>query len=108
MDLVNAAFDLVPNVVSVLPLQEVGAAGLPDSEPLSPPGVGDTWNRMVGVGKWIGLGVAVLGLLFVGGKMAFDSRHGETSEEVGSLIKIVLAVVVISGGASVLGFITGN
>lgn len=102
MELVTATLDVTNNLMAAVPMQ------LPDSEPLSPPGVGDTWNRMVGVGKWIGLGVAVLGLLFVGGKMAFDSRHGETSEEVGSLIKIVLAVVVISGGASVLGFITGN
>lgn len=100
MELMVFAQDMVPAVAS-LPM------GLPDSAPLAPPGVGDSWNRMVGVGKWIAMGVAVLGLLFIGGKMAFDSRHGETTEEVGGLIKIVLAVVLISGGATILGFITG-
>ena len=82
-------------------------ANLPDSSPLAPPGIGDTWNRMVGVGKWIALGIAVLGLLVVGGKMAFDARRGETTEEVSGIIKIVLAVALISGGASILPFIAG-
>ncbi|MFI7482416.1 hypothetical protein ACH9EU_08350 [Kocuria sp. M1R5S2] len=81
-------------------------AALPDSSPLAPPGIGDTWNRMVGVGKWIALGIAVLGLLVVGGKMAFDARRGETTEEVSGIIKIVLAVALISGGASILSFIS--
>ncbi|MFC4905513.1 hypothetical protein [Kocuria oceani] len=82
-------------------------AALPDSDPLAPLGIGDTWNRMVGVGKWIALGIAVLGLLVVGGKMAFDARRGETTEEVSGIIKIVLAVALISGGASILSFIAG-
>ena len=57
--------------------------------------------------KWIALGIAVLGLLVVGGKMAFDARRGETTEEVSGIIKIVLAVALISGGASILTFIAG-
>ena len=81
-------------------------AALPDSGPLAPPGIGETWNRMVGVGKGIALGIAVLGLLVVGGKMAFDARRGETTEEISGIIKIVLAVALISGGASILSFIS--
>lgn len=80
---------------------------LPDSQPLQPPGLGDAWSRIIGVGKWVALGVCVLGLLVIGGKMAFDARRGETSEEIGSLIKVILAVSIITGGASVIGFITG-
>ena len=97
IDLVLAAQD----TVLALP------AALPDSDPLAPPGIGESWNRMVGVGKWIALGIAVLGLFIIGGKMAYDSRRGETSEEVGSLIKLVLAVSLISGGVAVIGFIIG-
>ena len=86
----------------------ISVAPLPDSGPLAPPGIGQAWTRMVGVGKWIALGVCVLGLLVVGGKMAFDSRSGETTQEISGVIKIVLAVALISGGASLLSFITGN
>lgn len=86
----------------------INAATLPDSSPLAPPGIGDAWNRMVGVGKWIALGVCVLGLIVVGGKMAFDSRSGETTQEISGVIKIVLAVALISGGASLLTFISGG
>ena len=96
IDLVFAAQD----TVLALP------AALPDSDPLAPPGIGESWNRMVGVGKWISLGIAVLGLLVVGGKMAFDARRGETTEEISGIIKIVLAVALISGGASILSFIS--
>lgn len=96
IDLVLAAQD----TVLALP------AALPDSDPLAPPGIGESWNRMVGVGKWIALGIAVLGLLVVGGKMAFDARRGETTEEISGIIKIVLAVALISGGASILSFIS--
>ena len=86
----------------------INANTLPDSAPLAPPGIGDAWNRMVGVGKWIALGICVLGLLVVAGKMAFDARIGENTQEIGGLIKIVLAVALISGGASLLTFISGG
>ncbi|MDF9277441.1 hypothetical protein P4U43_06495 [Arthrobacter sp. EH-1B-1] len=85
----------------------INAGTLPDSDPLAPPGIGEAWNRMVGVGKWIALGVCVLGLLVVGGKMAFDARRGETTEEISSVIKIVLAVSMVTGGASLITFISG-
>ncbi|WP_458117317.1 hypothetical protein [Arthrobacter sp. D2-10] len=83
------------------------AGTLPDSDPIAPPGIGEAWNRMVGVGKWIALGICVLGLLVVGGKMAFDARRGETTEEISSVIKIVLAVSMVTGGASLITFISG-
>lgn len=85
----------------------INAGTLPDSDPLAPPGIGEAWNRMVGVGKWIALGICVLGLLVVGGKMAFDARRGETTEEISSIIKIVLAVSMVTGGASLITFISG-
>jgi hypothetical protein len=85
----------------------INAGTLPDSDPIAPPGIGEAWNRMVGVGKWIALGICVLGLLVVGGKMAFDARRGETTEEISSVIKIVLAVSMVTGGASLITFISG-
>lgn len=93
----------------LLPAQDaiIIAGTLPDSEPIAPPGMGEAWNRMVGVGKWIALGICVLGLLVVGGKMAFDARRGETTEEISSIIKIVLAVSMVTGGASLITFISG-
>lgn len=81
---------------------------MPDSAPLVPPGVETPFNRLVGVGKWLAMGIAALGILVIGGKMAWDSRHGETTEEIGGLVKVALAIVVISFGISIIGFIVGN
>lgn len=100
MDTVLMAYQVLLDATSIY------SAALPDSAPLAPPGIGESWNRMVGVGKWIALGVCVLGLLVVGGKMAFDARRGETTEEISSLIKIMLSVALVTGGASLIGFIT--
>ena len=112
MDALLLTHQAVAELATVSPIHSIGSvpsiySALPDSGPLAPPGIGDAWNRMVGVGKWIAMGVAVLGLLVVGGKMAFDARRGETTEEISGIIKIVLAVALISGGASILSFISG-
>lgn len=106
------AHQAVLDLATVAPIHSISSvpsmySALPDSGPLAPPGIGEAWNRMVGVGKWIALGIAVLGLLVVGGKMAFDARRGETTEEITGIIKIVLSVTLISGGASILTFIAG-
>ncbi|WP_313362444.1 hypothetical protein [Kocuria sp.] len=102
LDLLNVAQDSMTILAAHIPMVD-----LPDSDPVAPPGLADMWNRVVGVGKWIALGIAILGLFIIGGKMAYDSRRGETTEEVGSLIKLVMAVTLISGGASLIGFIVG-
>ena len=102
IETLSAVQDFATLAAAQIPMVE-----LPDSEPIAPPGLAEIWNRVVGVGKWIALGIAVLGLFIIGGKMAYDSRRGETSEEVGSLIKLVLAVSLISGGVAVIGFIIG-
>lgn len=105
MELLNVANEVVTPTLAAMDVQ---AANMPDSNPLVPPGVETPFNRMIGVGKWIAMGIAALGLLVIGGKMAWDSRRGETTEEVGGLVKVVFAVVVISAGISVLGFIVGG
>lgn len=104
LDLLNVAQDTM-NTLSGS--GQILAVDLPDSDPLAPPGLDAMWKRVVGVGKWIAFGIAILGLFIIGGKMAYDSRRGETTEEVGSLIKLVMAVTLISGGASLIGFIVG-
>lgn len=102
LDLLNVAHDSMHVLAG-----SIQAVDLPDSDPLAPPGLDQMWNRVIGVGKWIALGVAILGIFIIGGKMAYDSRRGETTEEVGALIKIVMAVTLISSGATMIGFIVG-
>lgn len=40
--------------------------------------------------------------------MSFDARSGETMQEISGFIKIVLAVALISGRASLLTLISGS
>lgn len=107
--MLNQIAELTPHLhIAAQSLDAFQAATLPDGDPQAPPGLEGMWPRIIGVGKWIALAVCILGLLGVAGKMAWDSRRGETSEEISGLVKIAFAVVIVSGATSFIGFISGN
>lgn len=79
---------------------------MPDPDPLQPPGTEGFTSIMAWV-KWIALAVCVIGLIAVGAMMAIQGRRGEGGELAGKIGMALGGVVLISGAASLVGFLMG-
>jgi type IV secretory pathway VirB2 component (pilin) len=69
----------------------------------TPPGA-EKFQQVMGWVKWIALGVAVIGIMIIGAKLAIESRRGEGGAHLGSLGTAMAGVIVIAGAASLVGF----
>ncbi|MEO7017079.1 MAG: hypothetical protein ABI067_11135 [Leifsonia sp.] len=69
----------------------------------TPPGA-EKFQQVMGWVKWIALGVAVIGIMVIGAKLAIESRRGEGGAHLGALGTAMAGVIVISGAASLVGF----
>lgn len=70
-----------------------------------PPGF-DVFTTILGWGKWLGLGILVLSLIFAGVRMGIASnRHGDGSEHINSIGGVLLGVIVASAAFSLVSFI---
>lgn len=104
MSVLHTILTTATDVAAVLP-----AAGIPDPNPVQPPGTGGL-NTIMGWAKWAALAVCVVGLFVIAGMMAFQSRRGEGGEHAAGIGRVLVAVVIISAAAglvSVLGFASG-
>jgi hypothetical membrane protein len=61
---------------------------------------------LLGWGKWIGLAMCVAGLIVAGAMMAIQSRRGEGGEHVGTIGKVLAAVILIGAAGAIVGFLT--
>ncbi len=70
-----------------------------------PPGF-DVFTTILGWGKWLGLGILVLSLIFAGVRMGIASnRHGDGSEHINSIGGVLLGVIIASAAFSLVSFI---
>lgn len=81
-------------------------AALPDPAPIQPPGT-EGIATVLGWAKWIGLVVAIFGIIIVAIIMSVNSRRGEGAQNVGTLGFIFMAVVLIGASTALIGFISG-
>lgn len=84
-----------------LPLDDV----VPTPVAAQPPGT-EKVATLLGWGKWIGLAMCVAGLIVAGAMMAIQSRRGEGGEHVGTIGKVLAAVIVIGAAGAIVGFLT--
>jgi len=83
----------------------VGA--FPDGDPTPPPGeLAGAFSTIIGVAKWIGLGVAVIAMVVLG-IMLITSRSGDGQRHVGRLGYILGGVFIVVSAATLLAFLTG-
>lgn len=80
------------------------AGALPDPDAVQPPGT-EGFTTIMGWAKWVALAVCILGLIAAGALMAIQSRRGEGGEHVGKIGMALGGVIVISAGASLVGFL---
>ncbi len=80
-------------------------AQVPDG-PATPPGdLGERFNGLVGAAKWVGLAVCVLALIGAFGSMALRFSDGRMGNEgMGSVAKVLIAVVGISAAPTLIAF----
>lgn len=79
---------------------------LPDPEPIMPPGFEGVTN-ILAIAKWVGLIAAILALIFGAMRLMWNSRRGEGSNDFGALGIVLVAVIIIGGATSLVGFIAG-
>jgi hypothetical protein len=98
MSLLAHAFD----ILSTTP------ATIPDPSPSAPPGFAGPIAIILGWAKWLGLIIAVLGVIIIGAKLAINVRRGEAAGELGGLLYVGLGCILIGAAASLVGFLSGN
>ncbi|MFD1722424.1 hypothetical protein [Amnibacterium endophyticum] len=95
---------LASTVTAVLP-QLVTAVPDPGAGTM-PPGFG-AFTTVMGWAKYIGLGVAVVGLIMLGVSLTISARRGEGGEIGGWLGRLLIGVIIISAAFTIVGFLVG-
>ncbi len=98
MSLIAHSFDLLGSV----------PFAIPDPGPVAPPGFEGPVGIILGWVKWIGLIVAVLGVIIIGAKLAINVRRGEAAGELGGLLYVGLGCILIGAAVSLVGFLSGS
>ncbi len=95
-------------IAHVLELITSIPVAIPDPDPVAPPGFEGPIGVILGWVKWLGLIVAVLGVIIIGGKMAINVRRGEAAGELGQLLYVGLGCILIGAAVSLVGFLSGS
>ncbi|WP_316302942.1 hypothetical protein [Clavibacter michiganensis] len=72
-----------------------------------PPGF-EAFTTVMGWAKWVGLGVAVVGLILLGVSMTVSARRGEGGEIGGGVGRPVVGGIIISPAFTNVGFLMGS
>lgn len=97
MSLIATALD----VLSSVPLD------IPDPDPAPPPGAEGPVTVILGWAKWVALIVAVIGVIIIAAKIAINIRRGEAAGELGGLLYIAVACILVGSAVSLVGFLSG-
>ena len=76
---------------------------VPDGEAKAPGDFGNKLSDMIGYGKYVALAICVLALIAAAVKMAIDNQRGHGGDGPGGIVKVLGAVAIISGAASLVG-----
>ncbi len=98
MSLLAHAFDLINSV----------PADVPNPGPIAPPGFEGPVSVIIGMAKWGGLALAVLGVIIIGAKMMVNVRRGEAAGELGQQLYVALGCILIGAASSLVGFLVGS
>ncbi|MCJ1685331.1 hypothetical protein C5C36_13830 [Rathayibacter sp. AY1G1] len=90
-------------------LTTAGALGavVPDPGPGGMPPGFEAFTTVMGWAKWVGLGVAVVGLIILGVTMTVSARRGEGGEIGGWLGRLLVGVIIVSAAFTIVGFLMG-
>ncbi len=88
------------DIASTLPMNDY------DVPAEAPPG-SDGFLRLLGAAKWISTWVAVIALIIFGGFIGFKMSRGNGEVELGKFGVILIGAIIISGAASLIGWIQG-
>ncbi|MGE3194630.1 MAG: hypothetical protein AB7K08_14320 [Microbacteriaceae bacterium] len=80
---------------------------IPDPDPVAPPGAEGPVAVILGWAKWLGLIAAVIGIIIIAVKIAINVRRGEAAGELGGLLYIAIACILVGSAVSLVGFISG-
>ncbi|MCJ1697719.1 hypothetical protein MT349_18205 [Rathayibacter caricis] len=82
-------------------------AVVPDPGPGGMPPGFEAFTTTMGWAKWVGLGVAVVGLIILGVTMTVSARRGEGGEIGGWLGRLLLGVIIVSASFTLVSFLMG-
>ena len=99
MSLLAHALDLIHVVPTV---------DIPNPDPVAPPGFEGPVGVIIGMAKWGGLALAVLGIIIIGAKLTITVRRGEAAGELGQLLYVALGCILIGAASSLIGFLVGS
>lgn len=77
-------------------------AQVADGEAKAPGELGAKLDDMIGYGKYVAFAICVLALIAAAVKMAMDNQKGHGGEGPGGVVKVLGAVAIISGAASLV------
>jgi hypothetical protein len=97
MSLIATALD----VLSSVPLD------IPDPDPAPPPGAQGPVTVLLAWAKWVALIVAVIGVIMIAAKVAINIRRGEAAGELGGLLYVAVACILVGSAVSLVGFLSG-
>lgn len=81
-------------------------AAVPNPGPAqAPPGVGGKFEDVMGMVKWIALGLAIIAFMIVGAVMLFGGGRGQGGEHGGRLGWAAGGTLIISSAAALVGFL---
>ena len=83
-------------------------AVVPDPGPGGMPPGFEAFTTVMGWAKWVGLGVAVVGLIILGVTMTVSARRGEGGEIGGWLGLLLVGVIIVSAAFTIVGFLMGS
>ncbi|NQX10405.1 hypothetical protein HQQ80_02065 [Microbacteriaceae bacterium VKM Ac-2855] len=104
MSLLVAANDIITTAASV---GSVLPGVVPDPGPGGMPPGFEAFTTVMGWAKWVGLGVAVVGLIILGVTMTVSARRGEGGEIGGWLGRLLVGVIIVSAAFTIVGFLMG-
>lgn len=84
-------------------LYAILAQTVPNGDPKAPGDLGNKLGNMVGYAKYVGFGVCVLALIAAAVMMAVQHRQGHGGDGASGIAKVLGAVAIISGAASLVG-----